>query len=146
MIPRPPRGFSMIELLAVVSIIAILAGIAVPQYRAYVQRSRLVDALTRLADARARMEQFFLDRRAYVDDAGHCGVPPPAATGADAFALNCEATASTYTYTATGLAAKGMAAFAYAIDQSGQKATVAAPGGWTIQPDCWTIRQDGLCV
>lgn len=146
MISRALRGFSLIELLAVVSIIAILAGIAVPQYGAYVQRSRLVDALTRLADARARMEQYFLDRRAYVDDAGRCGVPAPAAAGADAFALTCVATASTYTYTATGLAAKGMAAFTYTIDQSGQKATVAAPGGWTTHPDCWTIRQDGLCV
>ena len=146
MTPPCARGFSLIELLAVVSIVAILAAIAVPQYGAYVQRSRLVDALTRLADARARMEQYFLDRRAYVDDAGRCGVPPPAATGADAFALSCEATASTYTYTATGLAAKGMAAFTYTIDQSGQKATVGAPGGWTTHPDCWTIRQDGLCV
>ncbi len=146
MTPPSARGFSLIELLTVVSIVAILAAIAVPQYGAYVQRSRLVDALTRLADARGRMEQYFLDRRAYVDDAGRCGVPPPAASGADAFALSCVATASTYTYTATGLAAKGMAAFAYTIDQSGQKATVAAPGGWTTHADCWTIRQDGLCV
>ncbi len=146
MTTRVPHGFSLIELLTVVSIVAILAVIAVPPYGAYVQRSRLVDAIARLADARARMEQYFLDRRAYTDDAGRCGVTPPSAGSADAFALSCEATASTYTYKATGLAAKGMAAFAYTIDQSGLKATVSVPSGWQGHADCWTIRQDGLCV
>jgi type IV pilus assembly protein PilE len=139
-------GFSLIEVLTVVSIIAILASIAVPQYGAYVQRSRLVDAITRLADARARMEQYFLDRRSYLDEAGRCGVQPSAATTADTFALRCDATPSTYTYTATGLAARGMGEFAYTIDQSGLKATVSVPGGWRAHADCWTIRQDGLCV
>ncbi|MGC1819206.1 MAG: type IV pilin protein [Casimicrobiaceae bacterium] len=146
MTARVPRGFSLIEVLVVAAIVAILAAIAVPPYGAYVQRSRLVDAIARLADARARMEQYFLDRRAYTDDAGRCGAAPPAAGSADAFELSCEATASTYTYKATGLAAKGMAAFAYTIDQSGLKATVSVPGGWRAHADCWTIRQDGLCV
>ncbi|HMA32558.1 MAG TPA: type IV pilin protein [Casimicrobiaceae bacterium] len=143
--PSAP-GFSLIELLTVVSIIAILAAIAVPPYAAYVQRGRLVDAITRLADARSRMEQYFLDRRSYVDDDGRCGVPPSAATSADAFELRCDATASTYTYTATGLATHGMAGFAYTIDQSGTKATLSVPSGWRAHADCWTIRSDGLCV
>lgn len=146
MISPVRRGFTLVEALIVVSIVAILAAIAVPQYGAYVQRSRLVDAITRLTDARARMEQYFLDRRSYLDDAGRCGVQPPAATAADAFALRCDATASTYTYTATGLAARGMAEFAYTIDQAGLRATVSVPAGWQGHADCWTIRRDGLCV
>jgi type IV pilus assembly protein PilE len=146
MISRSAQGFSLIELLTVVSIVAILAAIAIPPYGAYVQRSRVVDAITRLADARSRMEQYFLDRRSYVDDDGRCGVAPPAAISADAFEFRCDATASTYTYTATGLAAHGMAGFAYTIDQSGIKATVSVPSGWRAHADCWTIRSDGLCV
>ena len=146
MTSRTAQGFSLIEVLTVASIVAILAAIAVPPYRVYVQRSRLVDAITRLADARSRMEQYFLDRRSYVDDAGRCGVAPSAATSADAFELRCDATASTYTYTATGLATHGMAGFAYTIDQSGIKATVSVPSGWRAHADCWTIRSDGLCV
>ena len=146
MTSRNAPGFSLIELLTVVSIAAILAAIVVPPYGAYVQRSRLVDAITRLADARSRMEQYFLDRRSYVDDEGRCGVVPPAATSADAFELRCDATASTYTYTATGLATHGMVGFAYTIDQSGTKATLSVPSGWRAHADCWTIRSDGLCV
>lgn len=140
------RGFSLIELVTVTSIVAILAGIALPQYRAYVERSRIVDAIVRLTEARARMEQYFLDHRAYTDDAGRCGAAPAPATRADAFTMRCDATASTYTYTASGLATSGMAAYAYSIDESGQKLTVSVPSGWAAASGCWTIRRDGLCV
>jgi type IV pilus assembly protein PilE len=140
------RGFTLLEAMLVVAIIATLAAIAVPSYADYVRRSRILDAVARLADARARMEEYFLDQRSYVDATGRCGVPPPAGTAGDAFALACEGSPAAYTYTATGLAAKGMAAFAYAIDQAGAKTTVSLPAGWSRGTDCWTIRADGLCV
>lgn len=143
---HPHGGFTLLELTIVIAIVAILAAIALPSYATHVKRSRILDAVTRLADARAKMEQYFLDQRAYVDDAGGCAVPPPGTNAADSFALRCEATASTYTYTATGLAAKGMASFAYSIDQIGSRATLSLPAGWSRSADCWTIRQDGLCV
>ena len=140
------RGFTLLEIMLVVAIIAVLAGIAVPSYADYVRRSRILDAVARLADARARMEEYFLDQRSYIDAGGRCGVPPPTGTRGDAFALACEASATAYMYTATGLADKGMAAFAYAIDQTGAKTTVSLPAGWSRGADCWTIRADGLCV
>ncbi|MGH8802332.1 MAG: type IV pilin protein, partial [Casimicrobiaceae bacterium] len=129
----------------VLVILAILAGIAYPSYSTHIQRGRILEAVTRLSEARARMEQYFLDQRAYVDASGSCGVPPPAAAGGDAFALVCTATASTYTYTATGIHGGSMAAFAYSIDQTGLRTTVAVPAAWTLRDQCWTIRQDGLC-
>lgn len=140
------RGFTLLEVMLVVAIIATLAGIALPSYADYVRRSRILDAVARLADARARMEEYFLDQRSYIDAAGRCGVQPPTGTAGDAFALACEASPTAYTYTATGLADKGMASFAYAIDQGGAKTTVSLPAGWSRGADCWTIRADGLCV
>ena len=138
-------GFTLLEMMIVVSIIATLAAIALPSYASYVTRSRILDAVTRLADARARMDDYFQDHRTYVDDAGQCGISPPTAT-TDYFVVVCESTATTFTYTASGLAAKGMAAFAYSIDQAGNKATISVPSGWSRTADCWTIRQDGFCV
>jgi len=143
--PRAVGGFTLLEMMIVVAIVATLAAIALPSYAAYVQRSRILDAITRLSDARARMEDYFLDERAYADASGRCGVLPSTST-TDAFVVQCEATATTFTVTATGVAAKGMTDFAYAIDQSGARTTLAVPRGWSRSADCWTIRQDGLCV
>ena len=47
---RPAGGFTLIEVMVTVAIVAILAAIAYPSYRDYVLRGRLVDATTGLAE------------------------------------------------------------------------------------------------
>ncbi|HEX7329744.1 MAG TPA: type IV pilin protein [Casimicrobiaceae bacterium] len=140
------RGFSLVELMIALAVLAILAAIVWPSYSAYVQRGRILEAVTRLSEARAKMEQYFLDQRSYVDASGACGVPPSSPGAADAFALACTGTASTYTYTATGTTSGAMAAFAYSIDETGLRRTASVPANWSRRADCWTIRQDGFCL
>ena len=95
----------------------------------------------------AHMEQYFLDRRAYSDGDGTCGVAlPPPAPSADAFDVTCSASASTYVVTATGRAGGGMAGFAFTVDETGARATLALPAGWTRTVECWTYRPDGSCL
>lgn len=139
----PQRGFTLIELLIAIAIMGILAAIALPQYREYVQRSRIIDATSRLSDLRVRMEQAFMDFRAY-DNGGACRVAMPALTGNDAFEMSCAATPTTYTITAQGVA-KGMDAFRYTVNQANVRATPALPGGWTTSATCWVTRKDGSC-
>ncbi|MEP7276676.1 MAG: type IV pilin protein [Betaproteobacteria bacterium] len=143
---RTERGFTVLEVIVVVTLVGILAALVVPSYAVHVARSRVLDATMRLADHRAKMEQYFLDRRSFADTAGACGVAPAASAAGDAFDVGCLATASTYRITATGRTGGGMAGFAFAVDETGARTTLAVPTGWTRTPDCWTSRPDGGCL
>lgn len=44
--PRQQAGFTLIELMIVVAIIGILAGIAIPQYQSYITRSQLSEGIS----------------------------------------------------------------------------------------------------
>jgi type IV pilus assembly protein PilE len=141
-----PRGFTLIEILVVIAIVAVLASIAVPTMGDYLRRSRLVEAQARLSDHRVRMEQFYLDSRRYDDGAGNCGFPAPAAGANDTFALSCTATGSGYVVTASGLAGKAAAGFIFTIDDANVHRTIGVPDGWIPNATCWVVRRDGSCV
>jgi len=58
-------GFTLIELMIVVSVIAILGMIAVPAYRDSTTKARRADGQTALMDVMAREERYFTERNTY---------------------------------------------------------------------------------
>lgn len=141
----PAHGFTLIEVMIVVGIVAILAAIALPNYSDSVRRGKIIEATSGLSDARQRAEQWFMDNRTYV---GGCAAAIAAVQPTvRAFTLSCPAeTISTYTIQADGNAANGMAGFQYTINDANVKSTPATPTGWGKSATCWTTRKDGSCT
>ena len=59
---RAPRGFTLIELIVVLAIVALLVSIAAPRYVASVERAREATLRTSLATMRDAIDQFAADR------------------------------------------------------------------------------------
>ncbi|MFW1857043.1 type IV pilin protein [Acinetobacter defluvii] len=52
------KGFTLVELMIVVTIVAILAAIAYPSYQEYVRRTKRVDTQTQMMDIAARLQRY----------------------------------------------------------------------------------------
>ena len=63
-----PTGFTLIELMIVVSLVAIILTISVTSYRTYMLRANRTDAGAYLMRLAAAQEKFYLDNNRYTND------------------------------------------------------------------------------
>jgi type IV pilus assembly protein PilE len=84
---RRMRGFTLIELMVVVAVIAILMAIAVPAYRESVRKSRRAVAQTCLTEFAQYMERFYTTNLRYDRDRTGAAVPAPSACTQDVTAF-----------------------------------------------------------
>jgi len=144
---RRAAGFTLVELMIVVAIVAILSAIAFPSYRSYVIRGQLVNATDGLSATQANMERYFQDNRTYVAANGF--IPPcttPTVYGT--FTVSCPTVLTATTFTLQAIGAGNTAGFSFYIDQQGNQWSTAAPpapAGWTNCPTSWETKQ-GQCT
>ena len=67
-------GFSLIELIVAVSIVALLSAIALPSFMQNVRKSKRTDAQTALMRASSNLERFFGANGTYTTDAANLGL------------------------------------------------------------------------
>jgi len=150
---EPSKGFTLIEVMITVAIVAILSMVAYPSYRDYVVRGNIPTATAGLAVKQVQMEQFFQDKRKYTggDVAASIGTGMGCVsdTSGKYFDFSCTGAGapSDTTYTISAIGKGSMAGFTFTIDQTGAKTTGAVPTGWA-QPNpntCWVTKKGGVC-
>ena len=93
-------GFSMIELLIVISIIGILAAMAVPQFREYRLRAYDARAKTDLHNVATAEEAYYVDHERYVAcDQTDCHTLLPSIRGLPSLSVLLQITVSSATAT-----------------------------------------------
>lgn len=130
-VPETPKGFTLIEMLIIVVVLAVLSTIAIPNYSRYVARGQLVEATNALTEYRDRMEQYFRQHRGY-GSSGRCGVAPP--VDLENFLVTCAAAADGRGFTATATGLGEIAGFAYTINEANVRTTAALPPHWGELP------------
>ena len=112
------HGFTLIEILIVIIILGVVAGLAVPLYRAQVEKSRQVEAIQVLSALREAEIRFFSQTGGYTNTFTSLDYTPPSTFAAPAttdaagqtihFDYNLAApTATTFTATARRNAVNG---------------------------------------
>jgi len=132
------RGFTLIELMITMAIVAILTAIAYPNYRNYVLRGQVVDATNALSVLRANLERSYQDTRTYT-------CPATAKVGSFSVACTADTTGQSYSATATGSGSTN--GFVYSIDQNGtQSTTITGVKGWsTTCKTAWITKAGQTC-
>lgn len=139
-------GFTLIELMIVVAVVAILASLAVPAYTDYIRRGQVAEAGVFLSDYRVKMEQYYQDYKNY--GTANCvdGSNPPswsnfAPKGAKNFTFSCQLNGTVgYFITATGSSGQA-AGHVYTIDQDNSQKTTQFKGA-AVNVNCWRFKGD----
>ena len=118
------QGFTLIEVLIAVAVVAILAAIALPSYTDHLRKARRGAAQSHLLDIAHREHQYLLDARAYANSVSTLGLTTPSEVS-QYYTISITTAAGpppTFTATATPIAGKAQASdVTLTIDNAGAK-------------------------
>lgn len=134
MTKRETAGFSMIELMIVLVIIAILAAIALPSYRKYVLRGHRTDATRALQDLSSREENYYFSNNAYTNSLA--ALNASANTQSNDYALSIPSASST-DYTVQAQAEGAQTQDAECTQFSLSRSGVQTSQGSGVATTCW---------
>jgi type IV pilus assembly protein PilE len=130
-------GFTLIELMIVIVVVAILAAIAIPGYRQYVLRTNRTEAKRTLLNVAAAEEKFYLQNNTYAGPSA-LTTPPPAGLGIPGTTEHGHYTVAIDAADAATFSATATAQGGQAQDSRCASFTINQAGGRTAtNADCW---------
>ena len=88
------NGFTLIELMVVVGIVAVMGAVAIPVYSGYMEKSKYYDAKAKLAELADKEERFYLQNNTYTATIGTGGLNTTATSNEGGFTYEIVASAS----------------------------------------------------
>ena len=144
---HPHLGFTLIEVMITVAIVAILAAVALPSYNDYIRRGQIADAFSALSDFRVKMEQYYQDNRNY-GSSTTCAADNTAASWRDFtqtkyFRYECAVNTKvggdnaqqSYTLSAIGISGQATG-HVYTVNEKGEQRTTKFKGA-NVNAQCW---------
>jgi type IV pilus assembly protein PilE len=145
---RGNAGFTLVELIVAMVIVATLAAIAIPSYSSYVLKSHRTEAKSALLDLASLEERYFSTANLYSQtptDLGYNAAATPFPVGSGWYNITAltttlpapPATTATYIITATavGQQANDTACATFTINSAGQQSATGTDPNASV--DCW---------
>ena len=121
-------GFTLIELMIVVTVIAILAALALPSYQQYIRQARRADGIADLLELQNSVEKCRVNEPTYANCDQSTEVPFPAN---DYYTFSITASTSAYTFTAAAISGTSQA------NDSGCTSLTLDDDGTKTPDGCW---------
>ncbi len=140
-------GFTLIELVIAMVVVAILAAIAIPSYQAQVRKSHRTDAKTTVLDLAAREQRYYSVQNSFTPsfvDLGYstvaqASIPSPAGYYTITVAAPAPAAGAnptfTITATATGTQTSDTSCNSFTVDNTGQQLSYDSSN--SPSTSCW---------
>lgn len=120
------RGFTLIELMIVVAVIGILAGIGIPAYQSYMREARRAEGTSGLLEMQSLQERWRLNNTTYGTAANLATVGTLPTSTYYTFSVTANtATAFTVTAAAAGSQTSDTGCTSLTIDQAGARTPIA---------------------
>lgn len=110
------RGFTLIELMVTIAILAIIMAVAVPAYQNQVEKARRADAVSSLMETAQQLERCFTRTNSY---AGCISFPEPSQDGF--YTIDATTTSTSYDLTATATGGHSDSCSPFELDHLGNK-------------------------
>jgi type IV pilus assembly protein PilE len=142
------NGFTLIELMITVVVVAILAAVALPAFNNQIRKSRRTEARNALLDLAGRAERLYSANNSYLNsttlqlnptDLGYQAAAfPITSVGGGYYTISRAATATTYAFTATaiGVQAADTQCATYTVDNTGKQSAFDS-GNVDQTQTCW---------